>query len=47
MILDIYSISLNVSVLDWRFVTEGITESLNFGDVDATAESVLNFGSIV
>ena len=42
-----YSINLNVSVLDWRFVTEGITESLDFGDVDATAESVLNFGSIV
>ena len=42
-----YSINLNVSVLDWRFVTEGITESLNFGDVDATAESILDFGSIV
>ena len=42
-----YSINLNVSVLDWRFVTEGITESLDFGDVDATAESDLNFGSII
>ena len=41
-----YSISLNVSVLDWRFVTEGITESLNFGDVDANVESTLDFGSI-
>ena len=41
-----YSINLNVSVLDWRFVTEGITESLNFVDVDATAESTLDFGSI-
>jgi hypothetical protein len=41
-----YSINLNVSVLDWRFVTEGITESLNFGDVDANVESTLDFGSI-
>ena len=41
-----YSINLNVSVLDWRFVTEGITESLNFGDVDANVDSTLDFGSI-
>ena len=41
-----YSISLNVSVLDWRFVNEGVTESLNFGDVDASVESTLDFGSI-
>ena len=41
-----YSINLNVSVLDWRFVTEGVTESLNFGDGDATAESTLDFGFI-
>ena len=41
-----YSISLNVSVLDWRFVTEGVTEALNFGNVDDNVESVLDFGSI-
>ena len=42
-----YSISLNVSVLDWRFVTEGISESINFGSVDNVAEATLDFGSIV
>ena len=42
-----YSSSLNVSVLDWRFVTEGISESINFGSVDNVAEATLDFGSIV
>tara|TARA_Y100000816_G_scaffold40963_1_gene25747 strand:+ start:1137 stop:1811 length:675 start_codon:yes stop_codon:yes gene_type:complete len=42
-----YSISLNVSVLDWRFVNEGVDESINFGLVTNAAESVLDFGSIV
>ena len=41
-----YSISLNVSVLDWRFVSEGIDESINFGLVTNPAEAVLDFGSI-
>ena len=41
-----YSISLNVSVLDWRFVNEGVDESINFGLVTNSAESVLDFGSI-
>ena len=41
-----YSISLNVSVLDWRFVNEGVDESINFGLVANSAESVLDFGSI-
>jgi len=41
-----YSISLNVSVLDWRFVNEGVDESINFGFVANSAEAVLDFGSI-
>jgi len=41
-----YSISLNVSVLDWRFVAEGIDESINFGSITDSADAVLDFGSI-
>jgi len=41
-----YSISLNVSVLDWRFVAEGIDESINFRSITDSAEAVLDFGSI-
>ncbi len=41
-----YSISLNVSVLDWRFVKETVTESINFGLVSDNAESSLDFGTI-
>ena len=41
-----YSISLNVSVLDWRFVKETVTESINFGLVSNNAESSLDFGTI-
>jgi len=41
-----YAISLNVSVLDWRFVSEIIEESINFGLVTNFAESTLDFGSI-
>ena len=41
-----YSINLNVSVLDWRFVTEQIDESINFGLTTARVESTLDFGSI-
>ena len=41
-----YSISLNVSVLDWRFVNEGVDESINFGFVANSAGAVLDFGSI-
>ena len=41
-----YSISLNVSVLDWRFVTEQVDESINFGLVANRIESNLDFGSI-
>ena len=41
-----YSISLNVSVLDWRFVNEDIDESINFGLITDAAQATLDFGSI-
>jgi len=41
-----YSISLNVSVLDWRFITEQVDESINFGLVTDRIISTLDFGSI-
>ena len=41
-----YSINLNVSVLDWRFVTEQIDESINFDLVTARVTSTLDFGSL-
>tara|TARA_R100001510_G_C7592138_1_gene161475 strand:+ start:26 stop:703 length:678 start_codon:yes stop_codon:yes gene_type:complete len=42
-----YSIDLNVSNLDWRFVNEVVDEQINFGSISQTAESILNFGSII
>ena len=42
-----YSISLNVSVLDFRFVSEQFTESINFGLTTERTISTLDFGSIV
>ena len=41
-----YSINLNVSALDWRFVTEAVDESINFGLVSEAAAASLDFGSI-
>tara|TARA_A100001515_G_scaffold17492_1_gene12519 strand:+ start:10 stop:675 length:666 start_codon:yes stop_codon:yes gene_type:complete len=41
-----YSISINVSVVDWRFVSEIVDESIDFGEVSATSASALDFGSI-
>ena len=41
-----YSISLNVSVLDWRFITEQVDESINFCLNSTRVESTLDFGSI-
>ena len=41
-----YSISVNINVIDWRFVSESILDSLEFGAVTDTAASVLDFGSI-
>ena len=42
-----YSIGLNVSVLDWRFVNENIDEQIDFGLVTAQQiTSTVNFGNI-
>ena len=41
-----YSLNLNVSILDWRFVTEQVNESINFGLIDERIVSTLDFGSI-
>ena len=48
-----YSIGLNVSVLDWRFVNESVEEQINFGLVTESvvgdtgaAGGFINFGSI-
>ena len=41
-----YSISLNVSVLDWRFIIEQVDESINFGLTTERVISTLDFGSI-
>jgi hypothetical protein len=41
-----YSISLNVSLLDWRFVAEQVDESINFGLTTDRIISTLDFGSI-
>jgi len=39
-----YSIGLNVSVLDWRFVTENAEEQINFGSVASAVIDQVNFG---
>ncbi len=42
-----YSIGLNVSVLDWRFVRESITEQIDLGSVAAQqVTDTVNFGNI-
>ena len=42
-----YSIGLNVSVLDWRFVNENIEEQIDFGLVTAQqVTSTVNFGNL-
>ena len=42
-----YSIGINIATTDWRFVNESIEESLEFGLVTNTADSVIDFGSVV
>ena len=39
-----YSIGLNVSVLDWRFVNENAEEQINFGSVASAVIDQVNFG---
>ena len=42
-----YSIGLNVSVLDWRFVRENLTEQIDLGSVAAQqVTNTVNFGNI-
>ena len=42
-----YSIGLNVSVLDWRFVRESLTEQIDLGSVAAQqVTNTVNFGNI-
>ena len=41
-----YSLSVNINVIDWRFVSESVDDSLDFGAVTATAASILDFGAI-
>ncbi len=41
-----YSIGLNVSVLDWRFVKENAEEQINFGLVTSNILSTVNFGHL-
>ena len=41
-----YSLSVNINVIDWRFVSESVDDSLEFGAVTETADSILDFGSI-
>ena len=41
-----YSISVNINVIDWRFVDESILDSLEFGAVTDAAASILDFGSV-
>ena len=41
-----YSIGLNVSVLDWRFVQEVVEEQINFGSITDQVFDNLNFGNL-
>ena len=41
-----YSIGLNVSVLDWRFVGENVEEQINFGLITQNVLSTVNFGNL-
>ena len=48
-----YSIGLNVSVLDWRFINENVEEQINFGlvtdnviDLSGAAGGKIDFGNI-
>jgi len=41
-----YSIGLNVSVLDWRFIRENLTEQINFGLVTDAVIDTVNFGNL-
>ena len=42
-----YSIGINVSSLDWRYVYESVDESLDFKLITEAAEDTLDFGSLL
>ena len=42
-----YSIGINVSVLDWRYITESVEEALNFKLITETVDDTLDFGSLL
>ena len=42
-----YSIGINIATTDWRFVNESVEEALEFGLVANSADSVIDFGSII
>ena len=41
-----YSIGINVSTVDWRFVSEVVEDQLDFGPLTELAGEVLDFGSL-
>jgi len=41
-----YNIGLNVSVLDWRFISESIEEQINFGLITSGVADIVNFGNL-
>jgi len=41
-----YNIGLNISILDWRFVTENIEEQIDLGLVTSSVLSTVNFGNL-
>ena len=41
-----YSIGLNVSILDWRFINEQVEDLIDFDSIARTTSDVLDFGNI-
>jgi len=42
-----YAITLQVFLTDWRFTEESVEEALDFDSVTESAESIIDFGSLV
>jgi len=41
-----YSLTINVAILDWRFVAESVEDSLDFALITESAETVIDFGTL-
>jgi len=41
-----YSLTINVAILDWRFVAESVEDSLDFASITESAETVIDFGTL-